>query len=65
MGKNDAEDVVNVGENEVHCTFCGTLLGSFAGGSVGKIRCKNCRRDLRFSVRDRDVVVNGKIQKSN
>ena len=49
--------VVNVKRDEIHCSNCGALQGSFTGGSQGFIRCTRCGRNLRFLVRDEEIIV--------
>ena len=57
MKDDGADGVGNVGRNEVHCTVCGELIGSFSGRFSGETRCKRCKRDLRFQMQDGKIVL--------
>ena len=61
MKDNGTDGNVNVGKNEVHCTVCGALQGVFSG--EGDMKCIRCGRELRFKVRDEEIVLSCKRKK--
>ena len=57
MANKMADGIVDVGKNEVHCSVCGALQGSFGGGTEGEMHCVRCGRLLRFSVQDEEIIL--------